>query len=171
MNTPTPFSTGIKFGLITACILVIYNATLQMSGLITNSALSFIGLALLIAGVIMSMRSFKNLNGQLMSYKQGLSIGTVTASLAGIIGQLFNYIYVNMIDDSNAILLMEKQREKLEKSGIDAQTIEKTMELMKKNTYSPLSILWGALASILVGFIISLVIAAVMKKASPEEKI
>lgn len=167
MQTTT--SVGLKFGLLTAGMLIIYDAILQISGLASISELGFLGLLILLIGMIMGMKTFRKSNSDFMTYKQGIGIGTIIVAIAGIISKIFNYCYINLIDDSNFLATLEKQRVSMEKKGMDAEMMERTLEMMKKNAYSPMSIVWGALGSIIVGFIISLVVAAVMKKNNPEQ--
>lgn len=168
MQTTT--SVGLKFGLFTAGILIIYDAILQISGLASIPELGFVSLVVLLGGMVVAMNTFKKGNSGFMSYKQGLGIGTILIAVAATLSKIFNFCYINFIDDSNFLAMIEKQRTKMEEKGMDAAIMEKTLESMKKNGYAAISIFWTALGAVIIGFIISLIVAAIMKKNNPEQQ-
>jgi FtsH-binding integral membrane protein len=165
----SPTAVGMRFGLLTGLISVIISFGTYALELEQNSAVRFLSIALLIGGIAMAMRSFKEQNAGFMSYGQGLSVGLLVSAFVGVLSGLFIYVYTTLIDPGVITRIMEKGRADLEAKGTmsDAQ-IDQAMAWSAKFTTGPFMLLFSILFTLILGLIISLIAAAFVKNPKPE---
>lgn len=164
-----PTTVGVRYGLLTGLISVLLSFGTYALELDQNSAVRFLSMALLIGGIAMAMRSFKEQNAGFMSYGQGLSVGMLVSAFVGVLGGLFIYVYTTLIDPAVITRIMEKGRADLEAKGTmsDAQ-IDQAMAWSAKFTTGPAMLIFSILFTLILGLIISLIAAAFIKNPKPE---
>jgi len=168
MEKPSTARIALKWGLISSIIIIIYTVILYMTGLFKNSALSWISFLILIIGIFFATREYKSLNNGFLSFGEGLGVGTLTSAVAGLIGSIFSYIYINMIDTTIMQQMSDLQRESMEARGMSSEQIDQAMEMAAKFTSPGMIFLFGLLGYVFIGFIFSLIISAIIKKDKPE---
>ncbi|AQG82214.1 DUF4199 domain-containing protein [Spirosoma montaniterrae] len=161
---PTPARVALKWGLILGIALIVYSLALFLTDNVGNTGLGFISYALSIGGIILAMREFRTLNGGYMSYGEGLTVGTLTSGISGLLSSLFSTFYTTVIDTGVMERMADQTREKLEESGVSDEVIEQQMEFVKMFQSPGLLFVFGVIGSIVLGLIFSLIIAAFMKK-------
>lgn len=165
----TPTSAGIRYGVLTGLVSIIYSfalLALQQEG---NTALSLLGMVVWIGGIVLAHRFYKANNGGFMSYGQGLTIGMVVSLVSGVMGTIFRYIYMEFIDPSAMQRGLEMARAKLEAKGnMTDEQIDQAMAMSSKFTSGPLSVVFGLVFVVIMGLIISLIISAFTKHNRPE---
>jgi hypothetical protein len=171
-NTSTPVSTtsvAVRYGLLTGVVSVIYAFILLAANLEQNTALSLLSLIILIGGIFLAHKNYKDNNGGFMSYGQGLGIGTLVSLIAGLLGSIFRYVYMSFIDPSAAQRAIDQARAKLEEAGTmsDAQ-IDQAVQMSQRFSSGPMGVVIGIIMSAIVGFLLSLIIAAITKHNRPE---
>lgn len=169
ITTPTtPSSVGIRYGLITGLIATV--VSLLQLALISDpeTPLRWLSLVIMVVGIVLAHKSFKNMNGGFMSYGQGLSIGTIVSGVTGALSGIFSYIYMSFIDPDYMNRVMEITRSRMEEKGLDDAQIDQSMAMVSKFSGGPLTIVFGILGALLFGFIISLIISAFTKHTRPE---
>ena len=165
----TVWSTALRYGLIVGLISVIYSLILSLTDNSMNRALSSISYLFIIGGMVMAFKYFKEHNGGFMRYGQGLGIGTLMSLIAGFITSLFMYIYVKFIDTTLMDRAMEMQRAQMEEAGtMSDEEIEMAIEMGSKFSTPELAFVSAIIGLIIVGFLMSLVIAAAMRNPRPE---
>lgn len=170
-DQPSPARVALKWGAILGIALIIYSLFLFLTDNIGNVGLGFISYALSIAGLTMAMRDFRSQNGGLMTYGEGLSVGTLTAGVSGLLSGLFSVFYTTIIDTSVMERMLDQARERLEESGLSDDQIEQQVEFMKMFQSPGLTFVFGIIGSIVLGLVLSLIIAAFIRrtKANPFE--
>ena len=171
-NTSTPVSTtsiAVRYGLLTGIVSIIYAFMLLAANLEQNTALSLLSLLILIGGIFLAHKNYKDNNGGFMSYGQGLGIGTIVSLISGLLGSIFRYIYMSFIDPSAAQRAIDQARAKLEEAGTmsDAQ-IDQAVQMSQRFSSGPVGVAVGIIMSVIVGFLLSLIIAAITKHNRPE---
>ena len=152
---------GIKSGLITVLGLLAYGLGIQLMGL-QHSLWGNLEYVVLALGIYSGHYYYKATNNGLMTYKQGLKLGLVIVSFAGLINALPVYLYVKLVDATFIIQLTKNVQSILKQKHIDNTTAEKTMQFMQHMT--PEYLLIGILVStVLLGFVLTLAIAACSK--------
>jgi hypothetical protein len=167
-TTPSTARIALKFGLLTGLGLIIYSMIINLAGLAGNQTVSYIGMlvtgAILVAGIIYAMKDFKSQNAGYMSYGQGLGLGALTAAVSGLISGIFTYIYLSFVDNSAMKQAMEAQREAMEARGMDDEQIDQAMAMAEQFSSPGMLVTFSVLGMLFMGFILSLVISAIMKK-------
>ncbi|RZK16318.1 MAG: DUF4199 domain-containing protein [Hymenobacter sp.] len=164
----TPSSVGIRYGLLTGLVSILITFGLNVAHL-EASPLKYLTTIVMIVGIILAQRDFKQRNEGFMSYGQGVGIGVITSTVLGVISAIFTYVYTAFVDPEIMTRAMNKARADLEAKGnlSDAQ-IDQAMALSSKFTSGPILWVLVIVGSIVIGLIISLITAAVLKNAKPE---
>lgn len=170
-NTATPVSTSavaIRYGILTGLVSVIVSFVLNMTGL-EQSPAKWLTTVVLIVGIVLAHKFFKQQNGGFLSYGQGLGIGTILSVVVGVLSAIFSYIYINFIDTGFTARLIDKTRADMEAQGrmTDAQ-IDQAMTWTTKFMNGPMMMAMVLFMIVLMGFLVSLIVSAVTKNPRPE---
>jgi len=167
-NQPSVTAVALKYGLITALVGIVYSLVLNVLDLSTNQWLTSLSYLILIAGLVLAMKDFKANNYGYMSYGQGLGIGSLLSAIFGLLSGIFSWIYTTYIDPEFMGRMQEVQRTKMIEQGLSDEQIDAAMGMAAK-FQNPLTMIFGSMAVFLIiGFILSLIIAAIMKNKRPE---
>lgn len=110
------------------------------------------------------------LNGNVLSFGDALKASFLTYVIGALIAVLFSYVLYNFIDPGLVDIAQEKVAEAMEKmSGLLGEEAQEEMEAaleesMDKMNYSLPTLLQGYVFSLIFGFIIALIIAAITKR-------
>lgn len=170
--TPSTARIALKYGVLIGLALIIYYLISQLAGLATSLSAGVIGFIIMVAmltvGIIYAIREFKSQNEGFVSYGQGLGLGALSAAVAGLINGIFTYIYLSFIDDSAIKQQMDMQRTMLEERGMSDAEIDQAMASAATFTGPGMALAGSIILMLILGFILSLIIAAVMKKERNE---
>lgn len=170
-NTATPVSTSavaIRYGLITGLVSVIISFALNMTGL-EQSPAKWLTSIVLILGIVLAQKFFKQNNSGFMSFGQGLGIGTMLSAVVGVLSAIFSYIYVTFMDPDFASRILDKTRADMEaRGGMSDAQIEQALSWTAKFLEGPLMAVFVLLMTVLMGFVVSLIISAFTKNSRPE---
>lgn len=170
-NTTTPVTTtsvGIRYGLLTGLVSIIFSF-LQLSFIEDpETPLRWLSLLILVGGIWLAHKQFKQLRGGFMAYGEGLGIGTIVAAVSGGLGGVFSYIYLTFIDPGYMQRVMNLTRSRMEEKGMDDAQVDQAMAMVKKFSGGALSTVFAVLGALLIGFILSLIISAITKNPRPE---
>lgn len=165
---PSVAPVALKFGFIFGLIGVIYQVVLMVADRGDDRILSSLAYVILIVGIVVAMKNYKQLNYGYMSYGQGLGIGSLAAAVFGFMIGLFTWIYTEFVDTDYIARTMERQREQLLQQGMSDEQIDAALA-MAQNLQGPLTMVLGsAVVTLIIGFILSLIISAIMKNSRPE---
>lgn len=122
-------------------------------------------------GIVYGTKSYRNnyLNGSI-SYADALKTGTYVVLFAGIIYSFYNYIFDSAIDPGyaqrNAQIIINKWAEMRQQQGVSAQQIASELKSMNPKDIPTAfeSSIMGVLFYTFLGFIISLITSAFLKK-------
>lgn len=78
------------------------------------------------------------------------------------------FIYSKFVDPTMMDRMMELQRAQMEKQGMDDEKIDQAMAMSAKFTSPEMLIVFGTLGFAIIGFLIALVVAAIIKNNRPE---
>jgi hypothetical protein len=170
-NQTTVSKISIKFGLISGLLGIAFFVLLDVMGQSGNQSLSYIGYAILAAVIFFAHKAFKEEGDGFMNYGQGLGIGTLLSLVSSILSSTFFYIYVTFVSSDYITSVMDKQREKLEESGMADAQIEQAMEMTEKFMTPGMMLIFGVVGTVFFGLILSLVISAITQKKRPEQLI
>lgn len=158
---------ALKFGIITAVAVIVYSTLINLTGMTQNRALTSLAFVILIAGIVLAMKEYRVQNNTFMSYGQGLGIGSLISAIVGLLGSMFSMFYLEFIDNTIIQQSMDKAREDMESRGMDDSQIDQAMAMTEKFMTPGFMFAMGVLSYVIIGFIISLIIAAIMRKDKP----
>lgn len=168
-TAPSTTSVAIRYGLIVGIISVIYSLLLNITELsFTQKYLSWLSFIILVVGIYLAHNHFKRENTGFMTYGQGLGIGTMLSGIVGLLSGIFTYIYVKFIDNGFMERMQEMQVEELEKRGMSDEQIEQALKMSEAMTSPEMLVVWAIVGTLIFGFLLSLVIAAITKHTRPE---
>jgi len=161
---PSTARIALKWGAILGVASIIFSLILFITDNVGNNGLGAISFVLTIGGLVLAMRDFRTQNGGFMRYGQGLSTGTLTAGISGLLSSLFSVFYTTVIDTGVMERMVEKTRDKLEESGLPDEQIDQQIKFVEMFQSPGLTFALGVIGAVIFGFLLSLVIAAIMKK-------
>lgn len=163
--------TAVRFGLIGGLIFIVYSLIANLTGLSIPNSLGkvFFGLALVlaisIAFVVYVIRHHREKDlGGYISFKRAFLLSFVTMLIASIISGVFSMIYVAFIDPSFLDAVIDGTEEMMTNLGAPAETIETQMAEMREKMTVVGMLKQGLMNGIIGGAVISLIVAAIMKK-------
>jgi len=152
----TTRSVGIKYGLISALISVVFFLVLVLSGQNAfDNKWNWISLIVSVALVVLAHKNFKDSGNGFMSYGQGVGIGFWMALISLVIGFVITYSYVSFIDPAAMDLFYEKQTADMAEKGMPDDQIDMAIG-WTKTLFWPLYIFFGLFFGVLVGVIVSI---------------
>jgi hypothetical protein len=162
---------SLKWGVILGVALIVYSLILFLTDSVGNSKLGFISFALSIGGLVLAMRDYRTLNGGYMSYGEGLSVGTLTSGVSGLLSSLFSVFYTTVIDTGVMERMVDRTRDQLEESGLSDEQIDQQITFVEMFQSPGLTFAFGVIGAVIFGLLLSLIIAAIMRrnKATPFE--
>jgi hypothetical protein len=168
MEKPSTARIALKWGIISAILIIVYSVILYMTGGFKTPSLSWVTFLFLLLGIVMGMREFKSMNNDFMNFSEGLGVGTLVSAVSGLVSSIFSYIYLNFIDTTIMQQMRDMQMEQMESQGLTSEQIDQAMEIGAKFTTPGIMFLFGIIGYVLFGFLISLIVSAILKKTKPE---
>lgn len=160
----------MTMGLITGLALIIYTLLLYATNnlLKQNFALGVINYIILIAGIVIGTRSYRDQAlGGYITYGKALGYGVVLCVFTGIVVGIFTYLLYEVIDPNLMEQNMKVIQEEMLNRGMSAEQVE-TMTEMQARFRTPFMMLIGSIFTYsLLGLIFSLVTSAFLKKDEP----
>lgn len=157
---------ALRFGLLTGGVIVIWDLILYLTGLHTNQALGWVSFILLAGGMFFANRDYLTINRGNLSFGTGFKIGFVVASIAGALSSVFVAVYMSvnphLIEES-----LEVARKEMEKNPqMTPEMVDQALEMTGKFMTPPAVAAMGFLGMVILGALLALVVAAIMKKDS-----
>ncbi len=169
MEKPSSARVALKWGVITSVITIIYSVVSFMTGLfIKNTAASYVTYLFLLGGIILALKEYKTLNNNFLGFGEGLGVGTLMSAVTALISSIFSFLYITFIDTTIMQQITDMQREQMESRGMTQEQVDQAMEMVNKFSSPGILFIFGVLGFIFFGFILSLIVSAVMKKDKPE---
>lgn len=158
---------ALKYGVLVAVVIMVYTTIINISGLSQNQVLSSIQFVFMIAAIVMAMKEFREKNKGYMSYGEGLGLGTLLSAVMGLLVSSFSTFYNRFIDSTILTQALDKVRMDMEKRGMDDAQIDQSMEYAQKFMSPGIMFFSGVMMSILTGFVVSLIISAIIRRDKP----
>ncbi|MBX2967531.1 MAG: DUF4199 domain-containing protein [Cyclobacteriaceae bacterium] len=161
---PTVRSVGIKYGLISALVSIVFFLILVLTGANAfDNKWNWIGLIFSIVILVLAQKNFKDDGNGFMSYGQGVGIGFWVALISVLIGGVFTYVYSNIIDPATMDTFYQAQQQQMEDRNMPDDQIEVAVEWTKK-LFWPMYAFFG----VFFGVLLALIVTIFTQKKSPE---
>lgn len=164
---PSTARLALKWGLISGVIFMIWTTVINVAGLFTNQSIQWVSLIISIVIIVMAMREYRTLNSGFMSFGEGVGLGTLLSVISGLVSITYNLIYTNFIDPTIRQQMLDNAREQLENRGMADKDIENAMEITEKIQSPGLQFGVGILFAAIFGVLISMVVAAFLRRNRP----
>lgn len=167
MNKVSPFSTGLKYGIILALISILITVILYVTGMLTNSMassiLGLLGLVASIAVIVLAIKSHRDVsqNGYI-TLGQAFGVGIITSLVSSVIGAIFTYILYKFIDPGLIEELWTMTEEGMIDDGMSEDSIDAAME-MSKSFMSAEFLSLVSLGGVCCGAVVSLIAGLILK--------
>jgi uncharacterized protein (DUF486 family) len=166
---PSIYAVAIKYGLLTGLLYIAFALFNYLTESYGNFFLALLmSIVIAVIGIVLALKEYRKLNGGYMTYGQGLGLGLMVSLIAGLLSGLFSMFYIQFIDPSITEKIIDATMDQMAAFGVDDSVLDNQREeIMASQT--PLKQVTGALGNALFsGLILSLIIAAIMKKNRPE---
>ena len=158
---------ALKYGVLASVVIMVYTTIINLTGQSQNKILTTLSFIFLIGGILIAMRAFREENKGFISYGEGLGIGSLVSAIMGLLGSAFTMFYNKFIDPTIMTQAFDKVREDMEAKGMDDSQIESTMQFSQMFSSPGIMFLIGVVGYLFMGFLISLVVAAAVRKEKP----
>lgn len=155
---------GILLGLISIVLSVImYVMNMHMT---QNWIAGLLGFIAMVIVIVLGINQYKKSNGSYLTLSQAIKIGVGIALIAGIMGAIYQLIFINFIEPDFIENMMEMQyNQMIEKNpNMSKEQLEMSIEMGKKFSSPWITSAISIIASLFFGLIISLFAGLVMKK-------
>ena len=156
----------LNYGIILGVISVFQSLIMYAMGkhLQPHWSVGIISGILLIVLIVLGIKKFKNNNNGFLSFGQAVKVGVGIAIVAGLIGVIYNYIFMNIIEPTYMEQLSEIQLQTMIDQGYSEEQIETTQDMTKRFSSPALSAAFGIIGAAIGGFIVSAIAGAIMQK-------
>ena len=167
-NPPKTGKFSLNYGLILGGISVIFSFMLYLQDLhyqqgIWNAVVSFV---LTVAVVTFAMIQFRKANENVMSFGQAIKIGVGAALVGAVVGILWNLILTNVIDPETTEKALAFAEEQMRNEyNLNQEQIDAQLSISRKMSAQYIQIPIALIASVIFGFLASLIPALVLKKS------
>lgn len=130
---------------------------------------TIIGIVIMVAAIYLGLKAFKKDSGGYMSFGEGLKTGMAITLIAGIIGAIWFYVFVTMIEPGFQEKLLEtSQTQMLEQNpNMTDEQIDTAMSMTESMTQPWILATFSIIGSLFFGFITSLILSAIQKVNRP----
>ena len=158
---------ALKYGVLASVVIMVYTTIINVAGQSQNKWLTSLSFIFMIVGIVLAMQAFKEENKGFMSYGEGLGLGSLVSAIMGLLGSTFSVFYNKVIDPTILTQAMDTARSDMEAKGMDDTQIDQAMAMTQKFMSPGVLFVFGVIGSLLVGFLLSLIISAIIRKDKP----
>ncbi|GLU56658.1 DUF4199 domain-containing protein [Dyadobacter frigoris] len=166
-ETASTARTALKYGVLTSVAIMVFTTILNISGQSQNKWLAMISYVIMIVGIVLAMKEFREINKGFMTYGEGLGLGSLVSAILGFFASMFAMVYIKFIDPTIMTQTLDKARADMEAQGLDDSQIDRFMETSEKFSSPGIMFAAGVFGYLIMGFIFSLVIAAIVRREKP----
>lgn len=157
---------AMTFGAIIGLALVVYSIFLYITGLTFNKGLGLVQYVALFAGIYLGTKDYREKAlGGFITYGKALGLGVLISVFVGIITLFFNFLMMRFVDPGLVEKYLAIAEETIQNNRfIPADQIDEAVERSGKMLTSVWSIPIGLISFCFIGFIISLIASAFVKR-------
>jgi uncharacterized membrane protein YhaH (DUF805 family) len=171
-STVSPFPTAVRYGVIGGLILVAYALIGNLTGLTKPSAgfgilivSGLISIAIYIAVLVMAVRKHRDQDlGGYITFGRAFVVALIASLIASLLSTIFQYVYITVIDPNYMTTMVDEMQVMYERMGLSQEQIDAAMEQAGAAMTPGRIIMQGILGSVIIGAIVSLIVAAIMQR-------
>jgi len=163
---------ALNFGLILALLSIAVNVIAY----VTNNHIdrpwwvSVLGAATLIGVIVYGLKAFKSENSGFLSIGEAIKVGLAISLVAGIIGALYNFIFITYIEPGFVNQMLDVAREQMVEQNpeMTQEQMDMAIGISEKMMQPSIMFAIGIIGSLFFGFLVSLISGLIMKQNRPE---
>lgn len=164
---------ALKYGLIYSGINIVWGLFMYVTDLVRSDfswVFNLLSMIIPVVCIVLAVKEYKaTVPGGWMKFSDVFKHGLVICLVGGIIAAAYTVLYVQVIDPEFMTFIQEKQMNKMLEMGMPEDQIEMALNQSAKFQTPFWMFTWTLLGSVFIGTLISLIMAAVLKKPNPEE--
>ena len=155
----------MNWGGILGLVLIAYSLVLYMLDANESSAAQWVSYGFIGAGIFLATKAKRDneLNG-IMSYGRGLGVGVGVAFFASVLVAFYTFIFFGFVDPDMLEEMLIRTEDEMYAQGLPDDQVEMAMEMTRKFMMPGPMAAMVVLSYTFVGFIISLITSAILKK-------
>jgi len=163
----------VQFGIISAVVGILVYVILYLGGVkLFMSPVAYIGYAIPIVFAVLACLKQKKNDGGFLEFSKALKISFGVFVITAITTTIVSYVLMNYIDKEFSEAMqqasMEMTEKMMKKFGAPQDSIDKAIaEASKSNPFSASKMALGFAFSCIFWFLISLIVALIVKKKNP----
>ncbi len=161
----------INYGLYYSGVSILLSLVLYAMGkhLDDSFGIMALGFIIMTSFIVLGIKKFKSDNGGFVSWGQSVKIGVGIIVIGAILVIIYQQIFMTFIEPDFLAQMAEKTEQTLIDSGFTDEEIQMQMEMQKKFQTPLISIPLTIVVSAFIGFVISAIAGAVLKKDEEEQ--
>jgi|SRR6478736_5904102 len=166
----TKFTYAVILTIVGAVMrLLMYFTGFETEKLATGQYFGWLGFVLMVVILFLGIKAVREeAPGKYMSYGKGLGAGVLISLYSSLMSAVYNFIHLKFINTQFADYQMEIIHAKWEKAGMSSAQMDQaegvTRMMMGPTVQAGFTIFFG----VCIGLIVSLIIAAILKRPAPE---
>jgi hypothetical protein len=164
----TPRAAGIRFGLISAVIGIIYFIVLRVAGVDMQGPAGWLGWLFTAVLIFLAQKYYKDNGSGYMEYSQGIAIAFWLGLVSAAISSVFTYFYIKFLDTAFIDQIKDKQLEDMQARGMSDEQIDQAMKIAGMFSTPEAIFLMGLIMTVIGAVIIGLLVTIFTQKKSPE---
>jgi RsiW-degrading membrane proteinase PrsW (M82 family) len=164
---------AFKYALIYSGINIVWGLLMYVTDLTRSdfsSLLNILSMIIPIVCIVLAVKEYKATQGNgWMKFSDVFKHGLVIFTVGGIIAAAYSVFYITVMDPELMTFIQEKQMTKMIEMGMPEEQIEMAINQSAKFQTPGWMFTWVLLWTMFIGTLISLVMAAILKKPNPEE--
>jgi len=175
-STVSPRPVGVRYGLIAALVLVAVGLVFHVTGFADytgqNSTFTWINniitWGILGGAMVLAMKQHRDELGGYMTFGRGFMVGFWVTLIIAVVTAIWSYVFFSFIAPDVIDIIGEAQRDAMIDQGMSDEQIEQAMGFSSWMMNPVMLSLFGAIGTLVLGIIISLIVAAIMQRKAPE---
>jgi hypothetical protein len=166
-KAPSLVKVATKYGLIDGVLGFLVFVVVAMTGITQNWLSTSVSVLLLVVLMVLAHREFKKTHEGVMTYGQGLGIGTLLAVVASVLAAILLYIYVGYINPGYPEAALQAQRAALEQRGVTGVQLEQGLGMVRRMLTPTGMFVSSLLSGAVIGFICALIVSIFTRVNDP----
>ena len=154
----------MNWGGILGLMLIAFSLGLYLLDMTESKPAQWVSYALIAVMIFLASKAKRESLGGYLSYGQGLGVGTGVAFFASIMVAFYTFVFFSFIDPDMLEELILRTEDQMYEQGLPDDQVEMAMSMTRKFMMPGPMASMVVLSYTLVGFIVSLVTAAIVKK-------
>ena len=163
---------GLMYGLLPAVVMLIIYGLGMNRDMEVQSYTRWISIAIYCAVIFIGIRAERDdVLGGFIKFGKAYSTGFKMVMIGSVIGIAMTYLYFGVIDPGYREFLILQQEQELLDRDMSPEQIDAALPQLEKFMTIPMMLMFGLISSLLLGAVITLISAAILKKEDPNEMI